>query len=48
MLEILLFGAAFIFFGLATFGVGGRFNLVAGGLGLWVLAEHILPAIVKG
>lgn len=35
----LLVVAAVICFGLAAFGVGGRVNLVAAGLGLWALAD---------
>ena len=45
MIELVLLIAAFICFVLATFGVGGRWNLVAGGLALWVLSL-LLPRIL--
>ena len=41
MLHLILILAALIFFALATFGVGSRFNLVAAGLFLWLLADHL-------
>jgi hypothetical protein len=41
MLAILLLAAALICFLLAAFGVGGRINLLAVGLALWVLTELI-------
>jgi len=40
---LLLVGAA-VCFGLAAFGIGGRINLVALGLLLWVLTV-LLPAV---
>jgi len=36
MLKLILLIAAFVCFVLAAFGVGGRINLVAAGLALWV------------
>jgi len=36
--SLLLLVVAFILFVLATFGVGGRFNLIAAGLACWLLS----------
>lgn len=44
MLALVLLLIAAILFGLATFGVGARFNLLAAGLLAWVLAS-LLPAL---
>lgn len=44
MIELVLMIAALILFVLATFGVGGKFNLIAAGLACVTLAE-LLPAI---
>lgn len=35
--DLILYVIAAVLFGLAFFGVGGRFNLIAGGLFCWVL-----------
>lgn len=40
-ITLLLLLIAVILFGLATFGVGGRFNLLAGGLFCLALAQLI-------
>jgi len=40
---LILLIVAFILFVLAAFSVGGRFNLVAAGLALWVFAVELLP-----
>jgi hypothetical protein len=45
MLTIVLLVAAAIFFGLAVFNVPARFNLVAAGLFVWVLAT-LLPLLL--
>jgi hypothetical protein len=44
MIQLILLIAAFILFVLATFGVAGRFNLVAGGLACWVLSVLLSSA----
>lgn len=36
MIPTILLVFAFVLFVLATFGVGGRFNLIAAGLACWV------------
>lgn len=44
IIRIILLTAGLVCFGLATFGVGGRLNLVALGLACWILTE-LLPAL---
>jgi hypothetical protein len=44
IIRIILLTAALVCFLLATFGIGGRLNLVALGLACWVLTV-LLPAI---
>lgn len=40
-IDLLLYVIAAVLFALAFFGVGGRFNLIAGGLFCWVLTNII-------
>lgn len=40
-LDLILWIVAAVLFALAFFGVGGRFNLVAGGLFCWVLTNIV-------
>jgi len=44
MFELVLMIAAFVLFVLATFGVGGKLNLIAAGLACVTLAQ-LLPTI---
>jgi len=43
MIALILYVVAFVCFVLAALGVGGRVNLIAVGLALWVFAVGILP-----
>ena len=45
MLTLILLVAAFICFVLAALGVGGRINLAAAGLALWIFAVEIFPRL---
>lgn len=40
-IDLVLYIVAAVLFGLAFFGVGGKFNLIAGGLFCWVLTNII-------
>jgi len=45
VLQLVLYIAAAILLGLATFGVTGRINTLAAGLLCWLLAAAIVPAL---